>query len=761
MKLLGRHTGLIAVMALALIAQDRPKPEQLNVTPTEGLKAEDIKPRAPRARVPADECWTAQREGKLDLARTCFDKLTKSRNAFDIAEGFWGLEEFAAANEAFRTAHRANAKDAYLKVRWGRLFLERYNPDEAQNLFGEALELDPALPEANLGMAMVAAANFNAASHEYVKKALAADPTLVEAYEFRARIQLEDSKLDEARAAAEKALSLSPYALDAMAVLGTMDLLADKPSSEWFDKMLKANPHYGKGYSLAAYSHFINRRYEEAIELYRKAIELTPTLDAARSELGLNLMRLGREEEARKHLEQAYERGYRNAATVNTLRLMDSYANFVTSRNERFIVRAHKKEAALVTPYFEEQMRAAMDAYDAKYKLKLNAPVQVEVYPDHEDFAVRTMGMPGLGALGVTFGTIVVMDSPSARKPGQFHWASTLWHELSHVYTLTATKHRIPRWFTEGIAVHEETARDKTWGDRLDATIVGAIKAKKLLPIADLDRGFTRPSFPAQVIISYFQGGKTVDYIVERWGWDKVLAMLKDFSESRKTGDVIQAQLGVSPEQFDKDFNEWLDKKFGPQVRAFEDWMSGLKQARADLREKNYDDAIRKAQSIRDVFPEYVDDGSAYETLAEAYVAKGDKVAARKELERYADVGGRNPATLVQLAKYQAEAGDKARAVATIERLNLIDLRAEEPHLLCGEYALESGKADIAVREFRAAQAVNKTDPASRHYDVARALYAANRIKEAKDELFLALEAAPGYKPAQKLLLELEAKSGS
>ena len=32
--------------------------------------------------------------------------------------------------------------------------------------------------------------------------------------------------------------------------------------------------------------------------------------------------------------------------------------------------------------------------------MKLPGPVQVEVYPDHEDFAVRTLGMPGLGRSG-------------------------------------------------------------------------------------------------------------------------------------------------------------------------------------------------------------------------------------------------------------------------------------------------------------------------------------------------------------------------
>ena len=29
---------------------------------------------------------------------------------------------------------------------------------------------------------------------------------------------------------------------------------------------------------------------------------------------------------------------------------------------------------------------------------------------------------------------------------------------MSHVYILTLTNERVPRWFTEGLAVHEETA---------------------------------------------------------------------------------------------------------------------------------------------------------------------------------------------------------------------------------------------------------------------------------------------------------------
>ena len=84
---------------------------------------------------------------------------------------------------------------------------------------------------------------------------------------------------------------------------------------------------------------------------------------------------------------------------------------------------------------------------------------------------------------------------------------------MSHVFVLQATDSRVPRWFTEGLAVYEETAASPDWGDRLDPQAIDAIKNKKLLPVAELDRGFIRPSYPAQVIVSYFQGGKICNYI--------------------------------------------------------------------------------------------------------------------------------------------------------------------------------------------------------------------------------------------------------
>src|ERR1700694_4224250 len=78
--------------------------------------------------------------GKLSEARTCFTGLTSSSDPYVRAEGLWGLERYTDANDQFRLAVKNNPKNAEYRVRWGRLFLERYVPAEAGKLFQEAIE---------------------------------------------------------------------------------------------------------------------------------------------------------------------------------------------------------------------------------------------------------------------------------------------------------------------------------------------------------------------------------------------------------------------------------------------------------------------------------------------------------------------------------------------------------------------------------------------------------------------------------------------
>jgi cellulose synthase operon protein C len=657
----------------------------------------------------------------------------------DRAEALWKAGRYQEASDAFKAAVDADPKNAALHVRWGRLFLERYTLSEAAVEFGKALELKADYPPALLGQALVAAESYDSKAMELVEKALAGDPKLTEARQVLARLCLENS--DYTRAAAEAAkvnYTVVPFIIDKL-----------------HDREPKQLPTDAEGYALAGSIFVLNRRYEEAIQFYQKALELNPKLQRARAEVGVQLMRLGREEEARKQLEEAYLAGFRNSMTVNSLTLMDSYKNFVVRKTDNTIVKVHKKEADLVGPYVEAELKRAIATFDKKYKLKLTQPVQVEVYPDHEDFAVRTLGMPGLGALGVTFGHVLAMDSPSGRPPGTFHWASTLWHELSHVYVLTATKHRVPRWFTEGMAVHEETAVSPEWGDRLDPTVINAIRQKKLLPVAELDRGFVRPSYRGQVIVSYFQAGRVCDFINEKWGYSKLLDMMQAFSTLKPTSEVIEQQLGMKPAEFDEKFMAWLDAQVGQTVSKFGEWQKMLKEVAEAAAAKKYDDVLRLGPAVRQLYPEHVEMTSVYKLIADAHLARGDKAAAVAELEKWARAGGRDPDLLKKLAKMQEEAGDRKAAIRTWQRLVYVYPLDEELHTRLGDLLLAEGNAQGAVFEYEALIAAKPLDQAATRFNLARALRASNRVEAAKEQLLLALEAAPGYKPAQRMLLEL------
>ena len=703
-----------------------------------------------------DDCHALRKHGHRAEAQKCYESLTAARDAYLRAEGYWGTEMYQEANNQFRLAVAQSPASAHYRVRWGRLMHERFNNTDAANLFKEALEKDPKNAQAYYGLALVSADGFDSKALEYIGKALEVDPKLVEAHELKANLLLEDSDEGKAFAEADEALKISSEALDAMAIHAAIEVLADRSPDDWFAKIHEVNPNYGEGYALVAHHLVFNRRYVDGIAFYRKAIEMDPRLWPARSQLGINLMRMGQEEEPRKQLEMCYDNGYRNEETVNSLRLLDSYKNFVTFKDDTTILKLQKKEADLLRPYFETELKRIITTYDKKYKMKLPDAVQVEVYPDHEDFAVRTMGMPGLGALGVTFGEVIAMDSPSGRPPGEFHWASTLWHEMSHVYILTATNHRVPRWFTEGLAVHEETEVSPEWGDRMTPEIVVAIRDKKLLPVAELDRGFIRPQYPMQVIVSYYQAGRICDYIQSRWGADKLLDMVHSFAQLKTTPDVIRQDLAMEPEEFDRQFFVWLDKDVGKTVGHFDKWRTSLKDLVQQAKNKNYDEVLKEGEEVRGLYPEYVYPANPYEFMAEADLAKGNKQAAAAILTDYEKMGGRNPQALKQLASLEEELGRPADAAATLDRLNYISPVDEDLHRHLGDLWFAQNNTKGAIREYGAVVALHPLDQASAQFNLARAYLAAGQKDMAEEHLLASLEAAPSFRPAQKLLLQLK-----
>jgi cellulose synthase operon protein C len=211
----------------------------------------------------------------------------------------------------------------------------------------------------------------------------------------------------------------------------------------------------------------------------------------------------------------------------------------------------------------------------------------------------------------------------------------------------------------------------------------------------------------------------------------------------------------LSPEAFDKEFNAWLTEKTSATVEHLDQWRLGLRKAQQDLKDGKRQDAIQEGRQALDNFPDYSGGQGAYQLVAKAYLDNGNKAGAAEELERYRDVGGTSVETLKELAALEQDLKNGKQATRTLQNLNYIYPEDAEIHRRLGDLLFQSGSAEAAVREYRAVIALQPDDVAESHYNLARALKAAHKTDEAKDQVLLALEAAPGFKPAQQLLLEL------
>jgi len=315
-----------------------------------------------------------------------------------------------------------------VRTRWGRMFLEHWQASEAGDLFNEALEIQEDYAPALFGRALMAGENYEGVAIQAAEKALASDPKMFEAYELIARVTLEDNNPARPPRPRRRRWRFHPRPWTRWRA-GHDRSAGRQEDTPWMDRALKVNPRYGNAYAIAAHFFINNRRYEEGSELYQKALTLDTSLMSARSDMGVNLMRLGREDEARKALEECYNGGYQSPETVNSLRLLDSYKDYVTAKTPHGnILRLHKRKRSCCVRTSSKSSIARSTRIRKKYKFKLQRPVQVSLSESRRLRRAQTVSMPGLGALGVTFGYVVAMDSPSGphawRVPlGQHHVA--------------------------------------------------------------------------------------------------------------------------------------------------------------------------------------------------------------------------------------------------------------------------------------------------------------------------------------------------
>jgi tetratricopeptide (TPR) repeat protein len=713
--------------------------------------------------------------GALPEAQACYRNLVAGSADTRIkADAARALGDVRSANSFFQAALKEYPEDAAVRTRWGELFLATHQNEQAIRLFQEALEIDAAYAPAKIGLAKIAAGRFEEKTREWAVQVIDETPEqALEAHLLLARAALEDGSIDGGDDALDEALELAEEhdlsPLQIYALKAAVDLLRGTAASPWTQRALSLNPRYGDAYAIPAHFYVITRRYREAIDLLTKAVEIEPDLYAAHAELGVNLMRENKIVEGQRHLTIAYQGDPYSALIVNTLRLIDSFDNFVLTEhparppapgsnavhNPGVIMRLHNDESAVLALYVKELVDRTIETYSKRYGFTLERPVIVELYPDHDDFAVRIAGLPGIGLLGVTFGYLVAMDSPTGRADADFHWGTTLWHEMAHVFTLEATNHLVPRWFSEGVSVYEEWSTGPLPGRHIPVPVLAAIREDKFLPIAELDRGFIRPTYEAQVIVSYMQAGLICEYIGGHFGQRALEGMLDGFAAGKETAEVVTTVLGIPPAKFDEDFAAYVDRELGATVAQLERWQEKQGELRETIEAGDSRLIVAKAAEAIALFPDYVDAGSAYLAKAGAHRDLGETALSTDALLEYRRRGGHDPDALFALARALTTAGRNDEAIAAYKDLLMVAPLRSGVHLEFGDLLASAGRPREALLEYQALLAMNPQDLADAHYRLAKTYVALEDRAKGREHLLYALEIAPHYREAQQLLLEV------
>lgn len=611
-----------------------------------------------------------------------------------VAMAARALGSWHDANDAFREAAMADRSRVETQLEWAQLFLEKYDLQHAEESVLEALEHNPKSPLAHTLMARLAiarAVDLPAAS-EHLDEALAVNPSLVAAHVTRAAIALREMDIDAADFHLQAALTVDPNDLEALSVRAAARFLADDAPgfARAKSEVLARNPHYSRMYSIVAEYAEWEHRYEELVAMARDALAIDDEDPLAYATLGMNLLRAGDEKGGLLALRSAWARDRFNVQVYNTLNFYEQVLDqeYTSFEARPFVFRTHKEERAALEPYVVPTLRAAYEGMRKRYAFTPRGPLRIELYADTEHFSVRTTGLPNVGVQGVCFGQVITALSP---RGGPFNWGQITWHELAHVFHLQLSRNRVPRWFTEGLAEYETIIARPEWKREEDYDLWVALKQDRVPPLRELNKAFTQARTPEALMTAYYVASRAVGYIVERFGWVKVRAMLEGWGKGLRTREVVSTALGVDIEQIDADF------------RAF-----------TRHRLKHYDDDFyvdfaryEDVDALEVAVKKSPDDADALAALSLGLVARGRFPEAEKAgLLATKRVKG-HPLAHFALTRVALEAGDAGRAE---EHLRSIVAGGQDGYILrilLARSALAGRNTQEATRDAEAAIAID------------------------------------------------------
>jgi len=710
-----------------------------------------------------------------------------------VALASWLMGNFHDANSLFNEATRANPNNLEAHALWADLFLEKYNASDAERSYQEALDINGRYVPALVGIANVVG------DERALQRALAVNPNSIPAIETYGQLLMLNGREDEAQEYFERALALNPESLKTLSVMASQAALEERSDdyASYLAQVDSFSPNNPIFLGNVADTLGKNYLFVEAVEFARAAIAADPQYWQGYTLLGSNLIRLGEEEEGKANLEIGYENDPFNVMTSNMLKVFDTLETYTTQESEHFKVHMSEHDADILWPYLEPLLEEGWDTLTAKYGVEPDGPILIEIFEKTEDFAVRSVGLPDIGPLvGICFGKVVTLISPDTLSA---NWQEIVWHEFMHVITLHMTGNRMPRWLSEGISVYEEREGRPYWGRSQGLDLVRAAEQDKLLHVEDLNSGFSGAQNSADLGFAYFQAYLVVDFIADEYGFEKLVELVDQYAVIKEDDLRFAEVFDQSMDQFDANFRAWIDRRVaeinvyvhsedmpdegeghGHGVRENSSAIlaelynnASLKQhmrARIEendrdfqaylqlgivlFKEENFFEAKQFLNQAYELLPSYTGYPSPPLVLSQIYEQEGNRTAQLQQLELLLENLQHDYASAIILAEAALEENNFERAEYYIDRAIQVDPYRTDVHQLKANYAETIGDSELAVTEYEVLLKLEINDPAEAQTNLAQAYLNNGQALQAKENILRALETAPSYQRAQRILLQ-------
>jgi cellulose synthase operon protein C len=596
-------------------------------------------------------------------------------------------------NDVYKDAFQFDKTYWFAEYQAGMLLLEKYNRPEASRAFDNALKVNASAAEAITGKGRLAMASMEIKEAERLaEQALNINPKLPEALRLRADVHLASEDPAAALKELEQARKINPRDERTLGrIAACLVLQKKKDELATLTKQVEQFDSKPASFYTEMAERLDERRYfDDAEKAFQKAVELRPNVPVALSGLGQLYMRMGREKDAGKTLDQAFKSDPFNVRVQNMRKVLRHLEKYETLKTEHFELRYDpKNDAALshyVAPYLEEIYADLATKFDYRPK----GPILIEIFNSHQMFSGRIVALPDLHTIGACTGKIFAMASPNSRDLGKpFNWGRVLRHELVHIFNLEQTHFLVPHWLTEGLAVNNEGfPRPPRWNQLL----VERVPAGKVMNLDNIELGFIRPRDEKDWNLAYCQSQLYVNYIKEKYGAAAIGVMLAAYGDGTATADVIQRACKVDKETFEKGYRAYLDEAIKP-----------LQQGKPPAKKRTA--AELKAAYEKD------NDLDAGAELALRSLERGDRVQARQLAERILDQKKNQPRAAYVLSRLERQAGNVKREQMLLE--DALNKNDPDPRLLLalGKIYYDAKELDKAAQLFELGRKVEPFEP--------------------------------------------------